>query len=354
MGVNAVVTQYYRQDPATQVLFSMVPRNPMMREKWEEMTESQREAIREIRTEDLIKVRVISLYSFIPLTFFSFFGGYFIAGQMLRPLKKLNTRMSQMNADNLHKRIAFEDTEDEISDLIRNFNKMTSRLNQAFENQKQFVENASHELKTPLTIVHTNIESAVADNKVTKKEQKELLETSLRSVKFMDKLTEDLLLLSLLENQIKRTNFNLQSTTKNIVKQLSKIAKKKNIRIELDINSQKSTFKGNKELIQRSIMNIIENAMKYSPKNSTIHVSLEQKRNTYSIKIKDAGEGISKKDQKRIFDRFYRVDKSRSRKTGGSGLGLSITKKIIELHKGTITVNSKPKKGTTFTISLPL
>jgi len=345
--VNVIVTDYYRDDPIQNSL-----RVPKMLEHLKEFSNEQREAVREIREQDLNKIRKLSVYSLFPLALFSFGGGYLISGYMLSPIKKLNKAATKINAQNLNTEIEHEDVGDEISELIDNFNKMTSRLHGSFESQKQFVENASHELKTPLAVIQTNLDLAQEDKKITKQEIRALIKTANKSTDFMNRLIEDLLLLSVIENHIEKTETNLKVVVKNSIEQLSQLANKK--RVKMNLNSDKGNFliKGNSVLLQRAIMNILENAIKYSPKNSMIKISLQKNNAGFQLSVKDQGLGIPKGEQTRIFERFYRIDKSRSRKTGGVGLGLSIAKKIIDLHGGEIKLSSKNKKGCTFKIFL--
>jgi len=345
--VNVIVTDYYRDDPIQNSL-----RVPKMLEHLKEFSNEQREAVREIREQDLNKIRKLSVYSLFPLALFSFGGGYLISGYMLSPIKKLNKAATKINAQNLNTEIEHEDVGDEISELIDNFNKMTSRLHGSFESQKQFVENASHELKTPLAVIQTNLDLAQEDKKITKQEIRALIKTANKSTDFMNRLIEDLLLLSVIENHIEKTETNLKVVVKNSIEQLSQLANKK--RVKMNLNSDKGNFliKGNSVLLQRAIMNILENAIKYSPKNSMIKISLQKNNEGFQLSVKDQGLGIPKGEQTRIFERFYRIDKSRSRKTGGVGLGLSIAKKIIDLHGGEIKLSSKNKKGCTFKIFL--
>jgi len=168
LGINIIVTTYYNSNSPNLPQITFRPRNLPHNEELEEITEVQKEIIQEIRKQDLNKIRSLSIYSFIPLTLLSFFGGYFIADQMLKPLQQLNLTFTQLNSKNLDKKIKNENTGDEISILINNFNNMTSRLNKSFQLQKDFIANASHELKSPLAIIQTNLEAVT--KKTTKKE----------------------------------------------------------------------------------------------------------------------------------------------------------------------------------------
>jgi len=246
----------------------------------------------------------------------------------------------------LDKKIEHEDTGDEISEMINNINEMIARLNNAFSLQKQFVENASHELKTPLAIMKINLDLAQLN------QENSYLETALKSTKLMDKLIEDLLLLSLADRDIKFEEIKLKEVIQEAVNQLKIVAQNKNLTLEFQHDKNDHIIQGNRALLQRAFMNLIENAINYSKKKGEITVKLEQKDHQKIIKIIDNGIGIPQDKLDKVFERFYRVDKSRSRKSGGTGLGLAITKKIIDLHQGKISINSVLNLGTEVTVEL--
>jgi signal transduction histidine kinase len=284
--------------------------------------------------------------------FLSLSGGYIIAEQMLNPLKRLNTKMRSTSGDTLNNPILYDDTGDEISELIKNFNSMIFRLNTTFEAQKQFVQNASHELKTPLTSIQINLDAALSDPKMSRTESTELIQTARSSTFFMDKLLDNLLKLSQLDQNFKFKPQDVSKVVMSVVSQLSPQSKAKKIEIKVERPPTPVTISGNRILISRAISNILENAIKYSPKGTAVHVTVEKNKTYAVLSVRDSGPGIPKKEQRKIFERFYRVDKSRSRKTGGSGLGLAITKDIVTIHKGTISVKSE-KNGSTFTVTIP-
>jgi signal transduction histidine kinase len=288
----------------------------------------------ESRLEDARNIRTISYYSLIPLTFLSFVSGYLISGQMLKPLKDLNKEMENLSTKSLGKQIEYEDTGDEISGLVKSFNRMSNRLGISFKSQKEFVENASHELKTPLAVIQSNLDLALEDGKISKKELQGILEESRKSVKYMSKLTEDLLLLSALENDIEKDEVDIVRILQNCKKNLKTLAKEKDFNIKIT-GKKLLVIDGNDILLSRAFSNIIENSIKYSKGNELV-INVRKDNEKKVIEFKDNGKGVPKKDLERIFDRFYRVDKSRSRKTGGSGIGLSITKKVIDMHNGNI------------------
>lgn len=361
--LNAFVTVQYMKDiPAERI---HVPRRLLERSPFEEQVEFmedlknlQIEQIKEQRQEDLSRLRTISLISLAPLVFISCLGGYFIAGRMLKPLKRLNKNIAEMSAKSLDKKIKFEDTGDEISELIKKFNGMTGRLNVAFDLQKQFVENAAHELRTPLAAIKANLQASIYDKNTPRKELLDSIDVALKSSDFMQKLIEDLLLLSLIDRQVKFEKSDLRTLMDDICRQVEVLAREKSIILDLDYERglEKVKLRANKRLFQRALMNILENAVKYSPRGSKIKLAVgrgnsESPDKRIEIKIKDYGQGIPRKDLPYIFERFYRVDKSRSRQSGSFGLGLAISKRIIEIHKGEVSVKSVEGKGSEFVIS---
>jgi signal transduction histidine kinase len=278
----------------------------------------------------------------------SFVGGYLIADNSLKPLERLNDEMKKKSTKNLGEKIAFTDNGDEISELIKSFNDMSEQLSRSFEAQKEFVENASHELKTPLAIIQANVDNILADSKIDKKDLMSMLEDSRSSILFMNKLTEDLLLLSLVDVDFERESLNIRKVLEEAVTDARKLVDGKRFEIMLN-NGEDIDINGNKVLLKRAFQNLIENSIEYS-KGKRLVVDIEKKDDDIKLVFKDDGVGVPKDKQERIFDRFYRVDKSRSRKTGGSGLGLAITKEIIEKHNGIIQYVDG--KGATFRIDI--
>lgn len=332
---NFIITEHYndrlpkflKNNPSAEIM--IVPLQPGD-------SVSLKQAINQTRENDLKQIQKILYLSSLVIVVLSFGSGYFIAEWMLRPLKKINQTTKEINAQNLDRKIEHEDTGDEISEMINNINDMIARLNNSFSLQKQFVENASHELKTPLAIMKINLDLAQLN------QEKSYLETALKSTKLMDKLIEDLLLLSLADRDIKLEDIKLKEIIQEAVNQLKIVAENKNLILKFESDNNNQIIKGNKALLQRAFMNLIENAINYSKEKGEITVKLKEN----IIKIVDNGIGIPQDKLDKVFERFYRVDKSRSRKSGGTGLGLAITKKIIDLHKGKISINSVLNLGT--------
>lgn len=326
------------------------------RPRFRALSEEQQELVMESRMEDLENIRRISIYMIFPLVLMSFGGGYLIAIIMLRPLEKLNEQIEKKETENLNEEIPFEDKGDEISQLIKSFNRMSRRLGKSFDSQKGFVENASHEIKTPLSVIQANIDTILDGKNVSKKESEKLLLNSKKQIGFMSDLTEDLLLLSSVSNVrfgIKSGKVNIKEVIEESISTLSGEIEKKNFNIEKSLPKKDLFVNGNRTLLTRAVTNIIENSLKYS-EGKNIEVSVSTKKDTVLISVKDDGRGVPKEKAKEIFERFYRLDKGRSRKEGGSGLGLAITKEIIERHNGSVYVNTEYKDGAEFVIKLPL
>ncbi len=343
--MNITLTVYMQKDKPFERSFG--PQPPFM---IQDITTEQADLIRQSRERDLNNIRALSFYSVIPLTILSFAGGYILVSRILRPLEDLDREMKNRNIENLSSPILFKDTGDEIASLIGHFNDMSKRVYASFKSQKEFVENASHELKTPLAIISANLENAIDEKNLSKKELNELLKESSKSVTFMNKLTEDLLLLSLLDTDIEREKINLKQLVEESVKSVSYLLKDSSFSVQ--INCPKGiSIHGNRTLLIRAFQNIIENSIKYS-EGTELMINVKKEERDLKLSFKDNGKGIKKESCQKIFQRFYRVDKSRSRKSGGSGLGLAITKEIVEKHDGNITCISDEKKGCEFVITL--
>ena len=258
------------------------------------------------------KVLYVLIYTNAVILIFSSAAGYFLAGMTLRPIEE------------------------------------------AMDEQKRFVADASHELKTPLTSLQTSIEVALRDKEITLKEALFTLSDSLSDIKNMTNLTSDLL--SLTKYQQNGREFfgkvNLQDVIQSSIKKVSPLAKKKKIGIK--IISKDSEIRGNKEGLEKLITILLDNAVKYTPEKGGIEVNSRKTGKYVTISVSDTGCGITKKDMPMIFERFYRSDISRSKiDASGFGLGLSIAKSIVDIHKGSITVESQLGKGSTFIVKLP-
>ena len=225
----------------------------------------------------------------------------------------------------------------------------------AYGEQKRFLADASHELKTPLTSLKVSIEVALRDKKLTLKKAKKIMSESLVDVDQMQNLTQGLLTLARLEKfdtQIECEEIEIKSMIGDVIGKLSPLSNEKKIKVTLQ--SKKARIRADKSQVEKLVTILLDNAIKYTPKGGKINIKTGVGKKNISITVKDTGIGIDEDDLPKIFDLFYRADQSRTKqKTPGHGLGLSMAKRIVDLHGGSIHVHSQIDKGTTFTVSLP-
>lgn len=227
-------------------------------------------------------------------------------------------------------------------------------IEESLEAQKRFAADASHELRTPLAAIQSEIEVALRNKEITKKEAVELLRSNLEEVAKLKTLSEGLLRLASEEGrQTHRRTVSIKAVADQAVARIQKIALTKKIKISTRLDE--GFVKGDEQSLVDLVTILLDNAVKYSPPGATVTVRAYAKDKTASISVADRGRGISAGELPRIFERFYRTDSSRSRESsGGYGLGLAIAKKIAEMHAGIIEVKSAPGKGSSFTVVLPL
>ncbi|MBT3362637.1 MAG: HAMP domain-containing histidine kinase [Chloroflexi bacterium] len=282
-------------------------------------------------------------------------GGYLLSGRILKPVDNVASIAARISSTNLKERINHQGPQDEMKHLADTFDDMLARLDGAFEGQKQFIQDASHELKTPIAIALTNIEVMEMDSKATEKDYRHVMEVIKLSLDRLDRLSKKLLLLSVVEqNQPHESVVQINDLLQDISTEFGDIAKAAKLSIDLKPSSEQLPVAGDVFFLREAIGNLVDNAIKYSKPDTAITISAKKDSSQVIIEVRDNGIGIPKHDQQRIFDRFYRVEKSRSRDLGGTGLGLAVVKKIVENHKGTILLQSASGKGSTFTITLPL
>jgi signal transduction histidine kinase len=273
--------------------------------------------------------------------------GYFIIKNTLIPVKKIIDEVKDIEANQLEKRLTSHTSNDEIEELVITFNFMLDKLDDSFSKIKRFSNDVSHELKTPLTVVRGEIELGLRKDR-TNNEYKNILNSILEETKVLQDLIDNLLFLSKSnDNEIKSKfeDIELDEIITNVISANKQLIKQKQIKIEIK-KLESVSCNGHPLLLKILVGNILQNAIKYSHKNSIVEIYLDKN----ILIIKDYGIGIKNNDLENIFDRFYRVDKSRAR--GGYGLGLSIAKSIAILHNFQITVDSQYDEYTQFNIKL--
>lgn len=283
------------------------------------------------------------------------FGGWFMAKKSLSPVNDITTAARLITAKNLDQKIDVPNPNDEVGRLAETFNEMISRLNDSFRQMNQFSSDVSHELRTPLTILRGEMEVALRTRR-TQEEYEAVISSGLEEVERMSLMVEELLLLSKAEHGELKLNISdvpLHRLLDTAHGHATILARGKGLTISIR-KSEEVYIQGDEMRLRQLLLNLVDNAVKYSPKGSEIDLSLSKNRECAYISVRDTGIGISNEDQDKIFERFYRVDKSRSREVGGTGLGLAICKHIADAHGGGISVESERGKGTTFTVTLPI
>ncbi len=280
--------------------------------------------------------------------------GFIISKKALSPIDKIINQAQRISASDLSKRIQIDGPDDELKRLADTFNSLISRIQYSYEKQSRFTIDASHELATPLAVIKGYID--LLDR--WGKNDPAILNESIASIKVelsnIIGLIDMLFLLSKGDNDIYKiveTTFWMNDLIKEVITESNLIYKNHQI---YSSSFSKFQIKGDKSLVKQMLRAILDNSIKYSPENTRIDIEFYSSDNKAVISISDEGSGIPKEDLPYIFERFYRVDKARSRSIGGSGLGLSIVKWIVEIHKGTIEVESEIDKGMKITIILPL
>lgn len=281
--------------------------------------------------------------------------GRFLARRSLEPVAKITQTAREIaSGGNLSRRIPVPEVQDEIGNLAITFNEMMDRLERSFSKIRQFSSDASHELRTPLTVMKGQSELGLSKLR-RPAEYQEVLSSNLEEINYMSRILDDLFILARADEgqlPMESESVNLVSVIEDVCKNVEVLAEEKNIDIKLAYMEPAEVI-GDGHRLKQMVWTLLHNAVKYTPENGQIKVTLQDMDDYAYITVQDNGIGIPEADLPWIFDRFYRVDKARSRSEGGSGLGLSICKHIVEMHNGEIEVESEVGKGTRFKIRLP-
>ena len=282
------------------------------------------------------------------------FGGvatYFISGHALRPISEFSDKIEEVQAQNLSDSRMEENNVKELNQLSISYNKMLERLSDAFEVQRQFTANAAHELRTPLTLMQVQLDlynssGHPGNDEDTLQTIKMVTEQSDR----LNKMVKTLLDMSELQTVGRDDKIMIAAVVEEVLVDLEPLAQEKNIRLIGKCGD--ITMMGSDILIYRLVYNLVENAIKYNHLGGQVTVTVCRKEKQVSLSVEDTGSGIPEELKERVFEPFFRVDKSRSRELGGVGLGLALVREIVRVHDGRIAIKSKPAGGTIFEVIL--
>lgn len=302
--------------------------------------------------QDMTAIRNIFLVA-IPGTLLLVAGGaWWLSGQALRPIQQLTSVMQQVTATGLHQRVPIGATDVEFVELIQVFNRMLGRLEGSFKQASRFSADAAHELKTPLAILQGELEQTL-QQAAPGSDQQQSLSSLLDEVRHLSSIVRKLLLLSVADaGQIRmhKVPINLAQVLGVMVEDLDLLAP--TLEVTADIAPALSVY-GDVDLLTQVLQNLMSNAIKYNLPNGWIKIQAQSQTETVQVTVTNASKEIPAGDRDRIFDRFYRGDPARNRKTEGIGLGLSLAREIVHAHQGSLTLDSTPAGCTAFTLTLP-
>ena len=274
---------------------------------------------------------------------------YFISGHALRPIRELSDKIEKVQAQNLADSRIEENQVKELNQLSVSYNRMLERLSDAFEIQRQFTANAAHELRTPLALMQVQLDlyhsNSHPDNDA---DTVQMIKMVTEQNDRLNKMVKTLLDMSELQTVGRDDEIILDALVDEVLEDLEPLAEGKNIRL---IGKCKDiTMVGSDILIYRLVYNLVENAIKYNHSGGQVTVTADRKEKHVYLSVEDTGAGIPEELKERVFEPFFRVDKSRSRELGGVGLGLALVREIVRVHDGSITVKSNPSGGTIFEV----
>ena len=312
-----------------------------------------REFERLVHQQTLNRLRTFSFEALIVLFFASLVVGWIIAGRVLAPIGRITSVARDIQATDLSRRIELPGPEDELKQLADTFDAMLSRIDAAFAAQQQFLADASHELRNPLAIIRTNADLALSDKNPEVDELRHTVVVVKRASDRMARLVDDLLALARREAPtFAIEQVDLGRAVSEASEEFMAAAEARGIVLDRAI-APGVIVMGDGDALKRAVANLLENAVRLSPPNSRIRLAVGSERSLAWVAVSDEGPGIATEDQPKVFDRFWRADKGRSRADGGTGLGLSIVRQIAQQHGGDVQLQSKLGVGSTFTIWLP-
>jgi heavy metal sensor kinase len=279
--------------------------------------------------------------------------GLFLAGRALQPMEAVTRTARELSAGDLSRRIALPGPNDEIKLLADTFDAMLDRLEASFRSQQSFVTDASHELRTPLTILQGHADLVLSDDEADLPQCRRALEVVSAEVRRLSRVVSSLLTLARADAgslAVSSEPVDLANLCEEVVGQLLSLAGSRTLAYE---GPRELVVVGDPDWLRQLLLNLVENALHHTPPDGSIRITGERRGDETRVEVRDNGCGIPPADLPHVFDRFYRVDKARSRSRGGAGLGLSIARWIVERHGGTMDLESEPGVGTTAAVTLP-
>jgi signal transduction histidine kinase len=313
-----------------------------------------REAERLINAEILDKLRFYTFGALGALFVASLGVGWVVAGRVLAPIGRITSVARDIQATDLSRRIQLPGPEDELKQLADTFDAMLARLDAAFAAQRQFVADASHELRNPLAIIRTNVDVALTDPDATPDELRQTIATVKRAGDRMTLLVDDLLALARRQQPtLEHEPVDLGAAVAEASDDFVVPAETRDIVLDRAI-APGVVVTGDREALKRVVANLLDNAVRLAPACSRVRLATGSEGNRAWIAVADEGPGIAPEDQRHVFDRFWRADRARARADGGTGLGLAIVRQIVEGHGGEVRLHSKVGVGSSFVVWLPI
>ena len=282
-------------------------------------------------------------------------GGYLLASRFLKPIQQIARQAEAITSDRLNERLPVNASDGELADLSRAFNSVLIRLEQSFEQLRRFTSDASHELRTPLAAIRSVGEVGLQKD-ATSAGYRDIIGSMLEEANKLTRLVDSLLTIARADAgqiQLDRALVSATEIAKGCASLFEALLEENGQRLEMDVAGNPLLY-GDRLLLRQALVNIVDNAIKHTPRGGTITIRVRQDNSHVFLEVEDTGPGIPQNQLLRVFDRFYRVEEGRSRDSGGTGLGLSIAEWNVRLHGGHVTVQSEPGRGSLFVIVLPL
>ena len=281
-------------------------------------------------------------------------GGYWLTTRSLRPLGWMAEQAHSITETNLDTRIKIDNAAEELAVLVTSFNELLSRLDHSFDTMRRFVADASHELRTPISVIRGEADVALSQER-SAAEYRESLGVVLDEARRLSRLVDDLLNLARADAghvRLQTHDFYLNELLAECCRSVQGLANTRGLALECCPGNDLQ-FTGDEQLLRRLVINLLDNAIRYTPSGGKVRAELQAAGGSVFLRVSDTGIGIAPEDAARVFERFYRAGEARSRQNGGFGLGLAIVRWIAESHRGTVDCKSGPGEGSTFTVTLP-